>query len=593
MTHPAPGKPSFRRRYALINGISCLVTFAVVAVLAAHCVRKMLPYSAVRSALDQRAGDGSADLYTVALHQRVVTAMSTGVIAALLGLFVLAISRSKVTAWWRSLIGELGVMLRSLASSLVAFWPALALTGLVATLARWPFMYLPMRFDESYTYLQYASPPLYVTVSKYDAPNNHVLHSVLVWLATRIGGNSPEVIRSPAFLCGVLTAILAAWWVARRTGRWWGMVTGCMVAVSSPLVEYSVNARGYTLVHLLLMWIWVISDEWSHKPSRAGIGVIAVLSTLALWTMPTAIYPLIVLGVCIWGSTYQDSPEPLRLKLKWEIARAVSVTLILTLLLYAPLLVVSGVSAITSSGQGLFSGLLSWGRSLVASLHETCELLFRDQPYPAIGVLLAGLAISQRLRKTALWMGIGLTACLFVIAIQRVVPPPRTWLFLWPIVCCLGVAGFGDGVRDLSPRWNFAFILSVLLIGGVWPGVRLLRNNSITTSMETGVCPEAEEIIADLKPLLAPGEPIIAVSPASAPLAYYAARQGLAAAHFFAPTPQQKSPYPAIIIVARDPHQTVPAILAELHLNDMYRNHRIVVNRQYSNAVIFRLIPSQ
>ena len=84
------------------------------------------------------------------------------------------------------------------------------LTGIIATVTRWPFIHLPMRFDESYTYLQYASQPLYVTVSKYDAPNNHVLHSVLVWLATQLAGNSPEVIRCPAFVCGVLTAMVAA-----------------------------------------------------------------------------------------------------------------------------------------------------------------------------------------------------------------------------------------------------------------------------------------------------------------------------------------------------------------------------------------------
>src|SRR5450631_3222237 len=38
----------------------------------------------------------------------------------------------------------------------------------------------PMRYDEAWTFVHYASQPLSVALSDYSFPNNHVFHSLLV-----------------------------------------------------------------------------------------------------------------------------------------------------------------------------------------------------------------------------------------------------------------------------------------------------------------------------------------------------------------------------------------------------------------------------
>src|SRR5919201_6998039 len=72
----------------------------------------------------------------------------------------------------------------------------------------------PMRYDEAFTWLAYASRPLAQGLSRYDYPNNHLLHTLLVHLAAAAFGNRPWVLRLPAYLAGVVL-IPASWWAVR------------------------------------------------------------------------------------------------------------------------------------------------------------------------------------------------------------------------------------------------------------------------------------------------------------------------------------------------------------------------------------------
>ncbi|HEX6558945.1 MAG TPA: hypothetical protein VF021_05765, partial [Longimicrobiales bacterium] len=104
-----------------------------------------------------------------------------------------------VFAQRRRLAGFLDALARSAASSLSALWhglgrllamesrlhlAALGSIILVAFLARLEFLFQPMRYDETITYINFALPPWYIAVTTYTAPNTHVFHSLLVHLAT-------------------------------------------------------------------------------------------------------------------------------------------------------------------------------------------------------------------------------------------------------------------------------------------------------------------------------------------------------------------------------------------------------------------------
>ncbi len=552
-----------------------------------------LPFRVVREVLDRRAGDGSADLYTHALHGRVSWACTVVLCVMLVGVIALLAYRRRISSGVKARATEASRLYSSLIRSFKIAWPSLLVVCVVAFLIRWPYIDLPMRFDESYTYLNYSSQPLYVTVSKYDAPNNHILHSVLEWLSIRIGGHAPIAIRIPALVCGVLTAAVAAWWGVRRGGREAGLVTGCLVATSSMLVEYSVNARGYTLVHLLLLLLWIMIEEWAQSPCRFTLGIISLLVALTIWAMPVALYGVIVLGCVAWGTAPGTEPLTTFRHRRWELVLAGGIAVGLTLCLYSPVLLVFGVHAVAAIGQGTVAEGTAGGQGFVISMREGLVVMGRDQPLAAWVMLIGGLGLSgwsrsDTLRATARWSAIGLVVCLGVITLQRVIPPGRSWLFVWPLACCLSVSGYGEGLSQTQLRRGV--LMGLLGVGAVWPGVRVLSSDSIVQSNEAAICREAQAIIHELAPQLERDEPVIAVSPTSSALAYYAIQHRLPANHFFRPQPQSTL-CRAFVVASRDPDQTVGEILEALSLTAMFGQHRIESWKEYPSARVYRLTP--
>ncbi|HWC19779.1 MAG TPA: hypothetical protein VG498_22390, partial [Terriglobales bacterium] len=72
-----------------------------------------------------------------------------------------------------------------------------------AAIFRVPLLTQTMRYDEAYTFLQYSSHPFYAALSFYNAPNNHLLNTLLVRVAYLCLGNHPWALRLPAFLAGL------------------------------------------------------------------------------------------------------------------------------------------------------------------------------------------------------------------------------------------------------------------------------------------------------------------------------------------------------------------------------------------------------
>lgn len=571
-------------------GVGILVLAAVLLAGSA-----LVPFAVVRQWFDQQAGDGSADPYTPELHLRLILA------AGVTSLLLLIVAASV----WR-FAAEMSQAICRGAQSLTELWWNLwpqdrqilwgmLVTGVVACGVRYPYLQEPMRFDESYTYLQYASQPLYVTLSKYDAPNNHVAHSVLVWGSTRLFGNSAVAIRLPAFLAGVLTAVAACW----LAGRWGGppaaVLTGFVISVWSPLAEYSVNARGYAPLHLLVLLILLVADEWLARPRRSAAVLLGILGALALWTIPTALFVLIMLCASLWTSTLWET-IPDRQRPGWQdLLLAGAVCLGTAGVLYLPILLVSGWQSLIPGKPD--PAAWNWFANMSQLLSETRALLLRDQSgwscgLLALGWLLAMRSAHPRLRWLARTWPLGMGCCALLVMRQGVAPPARTWLFLIPWMVPLATAGLCEALghfRRASLR-----DIGLLAVGWVCvfgPLLELRRNDSLRSSRETGVCPDAEAIIRDLKPRLQGTEPILAVSPTSALLVYYALNEGLDPRHFDPVRLDASIPPTAYIVVSRTPPQSISAVLKELQLMQVYGIATAAEMSSFPSAIVYRLEP--
>ena len=132
------------------------------------------------------------------------------------------------------------------------YWILAAIT-LIGMLMRLWKMNEPIAYDEAYTFIYFATRPLRQILADYSAPNNHILHTILVSLSYKILGGHIWIVRLPAFLAGTLS-IPAGFFAARRIfNRNQSLAAASLVALTPWFISYSTNGRGYTLLTLLAL----------------------------------------------------------------------------------------------------------------------------------------------------------------------------------------------------------------------------------------------------------------------------------------------------------------------------------------------------
>ncbi len=222
------------------------------------------------------------------------------------------------------------------------FFALLVIIGL-GLWVRIAFLSVPIRFDEAWTYNFYASKPLTYGLSRYIDPNNHLLNTFLVHLSSTLFGNKPWIIRLPAFVFGFLLIPITYFASRFFYNRDAALLAAGLVASSSVLVQYSANARGYTMVSFAFMTLLFIAGHIVQR-KKPGLlwGAFIVTAVLGFYAIPTMLYPFVLILVLLIFPLYKN-------KLLRALIIAVGLTGVLTLLLYLPVIVSSGTTSLTSN----------------------------------------------------------------------------------------------------------------------------------------------------------------------------------------------------------------------------------------------------
>ena len=120
--------------------------------------------------------------------------------------------------------------------------------------------------------------------------NNHPLHTILVHFASLCFGTQPWCLRMPSLIAGVL--LIPATYLALREifDPPTGLLAAALVVPSPALLEYSTNARGYSVQTLFFVSLLFCAAKVLRGGGRRawlGVGSFAVL---ALYTIPSSIY---------------------------------------------------------------------------------------------------------------------------------------------------------------------------------------------------------------------------------------------------------------------------------------------------------------
>jgi hypothetical protein len=513
-------------------GRALLVVAAVLLALLAIflVVVSFASYATVKQRLDEYASDGDAELSPERFEA--IVWQLRGLAAVLAALAAGAwVGRGRLARLVETFFGSVAAESRALAAALrrtIAGESRLHLSAfgailLAAVLVRVEFLFQPMRYDEAGTYVHYASQPLYIGLTTYTAPNNHLLNTFLVHVSTAIFGDEPWAIRLPAFLAGIL--LVPATYLAGRLlyGRAAALLAAGLVAASSVLVEYSTNARGYTLVALAFALLLALGARLPATPAPPAWAAFAVVGALGLFAIPTFLYALGAAGVWLAVSTALERPDLLRRRFLPAVAGCAA----LTALLYAPVIAVSGIGSLVGNSFVESRGWSYFAEHLPSSLAGAFEGWHRDQPAPLWIALAAGFALGlllhRRIGRTRVspWLG----PLLFIpplVVLQRVVPFERTWLFLLPLYLITAAAGVALFFRRLeTSRWESAAVAAVAVAVSASLAGQAVASQAVYHSEDTSTFRDAPEVAAFLAGELRPGDRVLVVPPADLILEYY------------------------------------------------------------------------
>ncbi len=559
-------------------------------------------FTSVKAHLDSFASDGDADVTRTEFDAIVVRLRAAAVVAGLAA--VAAYARRKRL---RNFLGELGASCATATSSLVrglrrvlaAESPlhlgALLTVIVIAVLVRLEFLFQPMRYDESATFVSYVSPPWYIALTDYSAPNNHVLHSLLTQISTAVFGTEAWAIRLPAFLAGIL--IVPATYVAARAlyDKHAALVGAGLVASSSVLVEYSTNARGYTLVALVFLSMLALATRLHTSWSTAEWLAFALLGAIGFFTVPVMLYAY---GTVVGWLAIEVWTRERRLLLR-RLLPSVVVTLVLTGLLYAPIIASSGLSALVSNEFVVALPWSTFSAELPDSLMTIGRQWHRDVPLPLALVLGGGfvtaIVFHRRLSRFLLPPAVVALAWIApVVLAQRVVPFERVWLFLVPLYLLTAAAGILFVLRGFARRVGSreAVAVTIAVAAAGLLAASAVASQAVYRSEETSTFRNGEAIAALLEEQLRPGDKVIASPPGDVILEYLLGTDGLDPAELLYWTKPEDTRRFLVVVKKGATQFSLENLLRNSRLNGIRLGEPRLI-RSYDEASVFEVLRVQ
>ena len=396
----------------------------------------------------------------------------------------------------------------------------------------------PITHDEAYTITTWGSGSLKYAVSDYQLPNNHVFHTILVNLIYHTLGKTPALLRLPALINGLLL-IPAVYILGKQIyNSATGLLAAGISAFSSFLIDYSVWARGYSILAFCAVLIFIEGTIVQKQKNRFVWCLLILTAVIGFYTLPVMLYPFG--AFCVWfllrALFYRKFPlsgyGSMANALKYFIAAGI-VIVILTGLCYLPILRNSGIHALFGNVFVRPLPLADFKPTLISRAIDFYRA-FTDTVPPVIRIaLFLGnvLALIFHRKISRIFIPLQAAFLLWLLplwAIQRPNLWPRTLIFLWPFLILWGSAGVIWIVEKicaflpsgLQTRFIPLFIIVAAGVTAVPQFDRAAEIAKLSSPHETAVLRILEN--RDTEKIL-----FVVAPEDDAPLWYYADRYGL------------------------------------------------------------------
>jgi hypothetical protein len=462
----------------------------------------------------------------------------------------------------------------------------------IAAFLRFPYLFQPMRGDETFSFLAYASHPFYVAMSFYNNPNNHIFQSLLMRCSYLLFGNHPWAFRQPVFWAGL--CLVPATYLAGRSlySRESGLLAAGFVASSSYLIEYSTNARGHILTCLDFILLIPVVLYAFRKHNAAAWSLVIILGALGFYTVPLMLYPFggMVVWLLLSIMTEENTAEKLR-SMK-EVVITVSLAAFATLELYAPVFAISGPAALLANKLDIPKPLPIFFKAFPGSVVLLTWYRWNTDVPKWLSIALAAgfvlaLVFTRRLSKQRIPLVIAVASwSLVFLVLHRVIPPARVWLFALPLYFIVACAGCTWVCMAIFERLHIGralvgrTIAILAIVVCLFLGIRERRSGSVYLHNEgRGM----EEIATFLNGQLKPGDSVVAVVPSDTLMFYHFQQHKVPISYLNAPGGNR-----VFVVVDEQKGDTLPAVL-EIAKRSYLEDQPAKLVARYETACLYEI----
>ncbi len=378
----------------------------------------------------------------------------------------------------------------------------------LAGFCRGYYLRQPIKYDESWTFLNYVNQANPLRVFWYNAFNNHLLNTILIKISTVIFGDSLLSIRLVAFTTG-LSIVLLVYLLSRKLGQI-GIFGSLVTAVTPYLIGYSSNARGYSLLISISLFLSLIGITFLKQINlkredidQNKLFILAIIAALGLLTLPTMAFPIV--GIYTWMGAYAYTQG---YKIKKIIiglfGKSGLLILGISALFYSPTLIFTRriISYNERFAKGEDIDRITFLSRMPTEIINTFKTFTNQIPSQLIIVFLilvligfasnSGDFVSRRLLIPCI---IGSSFCSYLL--MKLELYPRIWIYLIPYFAIYADAGFSSIFEKL--RNSTRKLLIVLIFAASIMTIRITIYQSPVYTLEEKSYPEAPIIMNYLK----------------------------------------------------------------------------------------------
>jgi len=397
----------------------------------------------------------------------------------------------------------------------------------------------PIAYDEAYTFIYFATQPFKQILSDYSAPNNHILHTILVSVSYKILGGQTWIVRLPAFIAGTL-CIPAGYFAARRIFNGNQSLAAAALSALTPwFISYSANGRGYTMLTLFALLLTNFAGILVRRQSRSALIAFGIAAVLGFYTIPIFLYPMA--GVCLWVLvTYLTTNEPWNDKARkaWTFLGYCALAGVVTFLLYSPVIFFG-----TGAGSILNNEIVeprTWS-NFVDKIGQRSLKTWEDwmlniapliQYALLVGFLLSLFFYRKASNQRLPLQGFMALAILILLLLQRVAPFPRVWIYLevfymlfagaglmWLVQVLLSTSG-----RSISAEKIISTLILLTVL--VTFSARYINTRQASVRADQSILPE-QQAAEFLATRLNAEDTILSMAPVDYRTAYYLYMNGV------------------------------------------------------------------